>query len=69
MVLTKAGLWSIVSGTEMAPESEAGAEVHAKFAACCDSALAHIVLSVNPTLLYLLGDPDDPVAVWKKLSD
>ena len=34
-----------------------------------DSALAHVVLSVDPTLLYMLGDPVDPVAVWKKLSD
>ena len=69
MVLMKAGLWSIVSGTETAPDSEADADVRAKFAARRDSALAHIVLSVNPTLLYLLGDPEDPVAVWKKLSD
>ena len=28
-----------------------------------------IVLSVEPTLLYLLGDHDDPVAAWKKLCD
>ena len=34
-----------------------------------DSELAHVVLSVDPTLLYMLGDPVDPVAVWKKLSD
>ena len=27
------------------------------------------MLSVDPSLLYLLGDPEDPVAVWKKLSD
>ena len=26
-------------------------------------------LSVDLTLLYLLGDPEDPVTVWKKLSD
>ncbi len=24
------------------------------------------MFSVDPTLLYLLGDPEDPVAVWKK---
>ena len=28
-----------------------------------------IVLSVEPALLYLLGDPDNQVAVWKKLLD
>ena len=28
------------------------------------------MLSVNPTLLYLLGpDPENPVVVWKKLAD
>ena len=30
---------------------------------------ADIVLSVDPTLLYLLLDPEDPVAAWKKLSN
>ncbi len=27
------------------------------------------MLSVDPSLLYLLGDPEDTVAVWKKLFD
>ena len=38
-----------------------------KFGARRDHALAIIVLSVEPTLIYLLGDPVDPVVVWKKL--
>ncbi len=25
-------------------------------------------MAVDPSLLYLLGDPDDPEAVWRKLS-
>eukprot|EP00794_Sanderia_malayensis_P011568 gene11568-12763_t len=28
-----------------------------------------MVLAVHPSLLYLLGDPEDPVKVWKTLSD
>lgn len=32
-------------------------------------AFATIVLSVYPSLLYLIGDPDDPVVVWNKLAD
>ena len=68
MALMKEGLWRIVSGTEVVPD-EGEAERRAKFAARRDRALAIIVLSVEPTLLYLLGDPDDPVAVWKKLCD
>ena len=27
------------------------------------------MLSVEPSLLYLIGDPEDPVVVWKKLTD
>ena len=35
-----------------------------------DRALATIVLSVEPTLLYLLRpDPEDPTVMWKKLAD
>ena len=68
MVLMKEGLWSIVNGTELAPGGE-DAEKLAKFSARKDRAVAHIVLSVEPSLLYLVGDPDDPVAVWKKLAD
>ncbi|CAB4025499.1 Hypothetical predicted protein [Paramuricea clavata] len=68
MALVKDGLWSIVSGTETAPASTE-AEKYAKFVSRRDKPLAIIVLSVHPSLLYLLGDPEDPVAVWKKLSD
>ena len=31
-------------------------------------ALAIIVLAVEPSLLYLIGDPEDPVTVWNKLE-
>ena len=68
MALVKDGLWSIVSGTETAP-ADTEAEKFAKFVSQRDKVLAIIVLSVDPSLLYLLGDPEDPVAVWKKLSD
>ena len=34
-----------------------------------DRALAIIVLSVEPSLLYLIGDPEDPIIVWQKLAD
>ena len=67
MVLMREGLWSIVSGTEQAPADEA--ENAAKFVARQDRALAPIVLSIEPSLQYLLGDPVDPVVVWRKLSN
>ena len=31
--------------------------------------MATIVLAVEPSLLYLLGNPEDPIVVWKKLRD
>ena len=67
MALMKEGLWGIVNGTETAPPEEE-ADKRAKFMTKRDRALALVVLSVDPALLYLLGDPEDPVAVWNKLS-
>ena len=70
MALIKDGLWSIVNGTEALPSRDtATADAISKFEARRDRALAVIVLSVEPSLLYLLGDPQDPVLVWKKLQD
>ena len=66
MALIRDGVWSIVNGSETAPEEAAS---RAKFRTRSDKALATIVLSVDPLLLYLLGDPEDPVAVWKKLQE
>ena len=69
MALMKDGLWGIVSGTEAAPDRERNAEGYAKYASRRDRTLALIVLSMEPSLLYLIGDPEDPVKVWEKLSD
>ena len=66
MSLMRDGLWGIVSRAETSPD--AGTERYAKFITRRDRALAAIVLSVDPSLLYLLGDPTDPAAVWDKLS-
>ena len=68
MALMKDGLWSIVSGSERAPAA-AEADKYAKFVARWDRALPIIVLSVEPSLLYLIGDPEDPIIVWQKLAD
>ena len=65
MALMKDGLWGIVSGTETAPE---GGDGRAKFQSRHDRALVIIVLSLDPSLLYLLGEPKSPVDVWKTLS-
>ena len=67
MSLMKEGLWSIVNGSETAPEGSS-AERYQKFCTRRDRALAIIVLSLDPCLLYLVGDPKNPVAVWNLLA-
>lgn len=68
MALMKEGLWRIVTGEETAPASGSASE-RAKFASRQDRALATVVLSVDTSLLYLIGNPEDPAVVWKKLAD
>ena len=67
MTLMKENLWGSVNGSETAPAD--GADRIAKFNARKDKALATIILSIDPTLLYLVGEPKDPVDVWKLLSN
>lgn len=69
MALTKEGLWGIVSGNEAAPAATAEPKVIEAYNSRKDKALATVVLAVHPSLLYLFGDPTDPVVVWKKLED
>ena len=66
MCLMKDDLWGIVNGTEAAPVDPSDL---AKFEKRKDRALATIVLSVDPKLLYLIGDPTEPNSVYKKLQD
>ena len=56
-----------MNGTENIPAGDG--ERRTKFLARRDRALATIVLSVEPSLLYLIGDPEDPIAVWRKLGN
>ena len=55
MALVRDGLWGIVSGTETVPTE--GGDRRSNFLARRDRALATIVLAVEPSLLYLIGDP------------
>ena len=67
MQLNALELFNIVDGNETVPDDESSAN-YKKFCARRDKALAVIVLSVDPSLLYLLEDPTDPSLVWTKLS-
>ena len=55
-----------ITGEEVAPTGNAAEQ--SKFAARRDRALANIFLSVDNSLLYLINDLTDPVAVWGKLA-
>ena len=67
MALMKDGLWNMVNGKESAPGNDHADQE--KLMTRRDKALTQIVLSIQPSLLYLLGDPEDPVVVWKKLEN
>ena len=52
------------NGTEIVTGVDSG-EIYAKFDSRHDLALAIVVLSVEPNLLYLLGEPKDPPQVGR----
>ena len=56
--------WGIVSCTEQSPGVKD--ENFPKFIARKDKELATIILTVQPSLLYLIGDPEDPSEVSQK---
>ena len=67
MALMRDGLWDIVNNKEKIPPE--GDKDILKFSSRRDRALATIVLSVDPSLLFLIRDPDDPVVVFNTLAD
>lgn len=66
MLLIKEGLYGFVDGSESAP---ADTSRLANYNSRKNKALANIVLAIDPKLLYLISDPDDPATVWNKLRD
>ena len=54
MALMKHGLWNIVNETEAPPQVGADEDVVTRYTVRRDKALAAVVLSVVPSLLYLL---------------
>ncbi|KAK3895615.1 hypothetical protein Pcinc_000538 [Petrolisthes cinctipes] len=68
MALIKEDVWSLVNGTEPIPDPT-DTNKYSKYVLKKNKALAIVVLSVDPKLLYLLGEPEDPKEVWNKLAD
>ena len=69
MTLIKQGSWQIVSGEEVASDHSSSEEGIRTFKDRRDHALATIVLSIHPSLLHLLGEPEDPQVVWNILCE
>ena len=67
MALMRDGLWSIVTKKETAPVDITSRE-YATYMTRYNKALATIILTLDPNLLYLPGEPDNPVSVWEKLA-
>ena len=60
IALIRDGVWNIINGTEIVPDSRTEMGLHAKYLSHKHCALVMIVLSLEPSILYLIGDPDDP---------
>ena len=69
MTLYKEGLWGIVSREEERPGDRATPEQRNKFQKRWEKALSLIVLSIDPSLLYLIGDPTSPIDTWELLEN
>lgn len=65
MTLMRESLWGFVTGSVTVPTTE---DARNKFNERKDRALATIVMAIQPSLLYLVGDPTDPKVVFDKLS-
>ena len=63
MILIREGLCGIVNRTGECPDQATEADKYAKFQKRMDRALATIVLALDTSLLYLIGDPEDPAVV------
>ena len=69
MALMRENLWGIVNGAEALPIGANNDENRRKFVLRRDRALSTIVISIEPKLLYIIGDPSDPRLVYQKLEN
>ena len=61
-------VWKIVTGEQvLAPEADNNATAAFEILQC--KAYAAIVQNIHPSVVYLVGQEDDPVVIWKKLRD
>lgn len=68
MALMKEGLWTLVTGMETPPDQSNAAQ-YEKYALRTHKALATIVLALDTSLLYIVGEEEDPALVWNKIEN
>ena len=68
MNLIKEDLYGFITGCEKTPKTDDSSATH-NFEKRRDKCLAVIVLSIDPKLLYIVGDPTDPLVVWNQLQN
>ena len=68
MALMKEGLWGMVNDTEVVPDTSESLR-SSEYITRKNKALATIVLTLDPSILYLIGEPEDPRKVWFQLRD
>ena len=69
MALVRERLRGIVSNTENCPDEASEAEKLRRYMAKRYRVLANIVLAIDTSLLYLLGDSQVSAKVWEELSN
>lgn len=69
MALLYENLWGFISDSEVAPDATADPGKYQKYCARRNKALAILVLSIDPELLYIVGDSFDPIEVWNKIGE
>ena len=67
MALIRENTWEFVNGSEECPQ-QADRDAYKKYCKRRDRALATIVLTLDPELLYLAENIDDHIQVWNKLE-
>ena len=65
MALIRENTWEIVNGSEECPQ-QADRDAYKKNCNRQDRALATIVLTLDPELLYLVENIDHPIQLWNK---
>eukprot|EP00094_Tigriopus_californicus_P012853 TCALIF_12428-PA protein Name:"Similar to Retrovirus-related Pol polyprotein from transposon TNT 1-94 (Nicotiana tabacum)" AED:0.02 eAED:0.05 QI:22/0/0/1/0/0/2/0/415 len=63
------GLWGLIDGTDVTPPPDAEPSILSRFQIRCGQATGIILLSLDTSVLYLIGEENDPAKAWAKLEN